>query len=246
MVVKNIFPKVNYPDDKNDIKHIIKEYDKVLEYKLYGSVLKNQKSGGYIIQLIVAMAIIYIFKCSWISFWIRSLYFIPLIISIVYNIWIAIKAKKNNFNEEKMLYKFKMSEIILIIALIYGGTFCYETVIFDKWDNKNYFVYFSILVLFSVLTFMKFRVEAPKKFIKQYQYTDNKINSYNMIIIPIVQLLVSIAYFEKPYFLLLIGSSVFLVFFLGVISYTFFEYEQYDKIQELKKEINYIPKERKK
>ncbi len=34
MVVRSIFPKINYPNDKNSIKHIITEYEKVLEYKL--------------------------------------------------------------------------------------------------------------------------------------------------------------------------------------------------------------------
>jgi hypothetical protein len=237
MVVKDIFSKVNYPSDRKSIEHIIKEYEKVLEYKLNG--LSRREKPGYVIQIGVIMAIIYIFECSWISLWIRTLYIIPLIISVIYNIALFKKVKNSNFSDEKKFYKFKNSNIILIFTFIYGGTFGFQTVLFEKWNNNEYVISLGILVLFSLLTFIKVRIEAPKKFIKQYLHTDNKIHSYSTIIIAIVQLLVSIAYFQKPYFFILILSYVFLVVASGFIAYGYFEYVQYDKIQDLKKQINY-------
>jgi len=242
MVVKSIFRNVEYPKDRKSIEHIIKEYDKVLEYKLHG--FSRTEKPGYVIQILGIALVVYIFECSWISLWIRLLYIIPLIVSVTYNIFSFIKVKSSNHNEEKKNYKFNNSSVILLISFIHGGIFGYETVLFRK-DYKDYLIYFIILVFFSLLNLIKYRREAPQKFIRQYLYTDNKIYKYNTIIIALVQLLVSIAYFEKPYFLLLIVSSIFLVIFLGMMSYAFFEYQQYDKIQDLKKEINYMPKKKK-
>ncbi|MCY6958013.1 hypothetical protein [Clostridium brassicae] len=243
MLVDNIFPKVNYPDDKKSIEHIIKEYDKVLKYKLKGRLSKTEKPG-YIIQFFSIAFVPYIITCSWISLGIRVLYVIPLIFSVIYNIVLFKKVKDSDFEDEKIFYKFENSNIFLLIAFIYGGIFGFQTVLFGKWNNKEYLICFIILALFSLITFMKVRIESPKKFIKQYLYTDNKMPSYSTIIIPIVQLLVSIAYFKKPYFFILILSYIFLVVFSGFVTYGYFEYLQYDKIQELKKQINYIPKEK--
>lgn len=243
MVVKEFFKDVEYPEDKESIKHIIKEYDKVLEHKLYG--FERTKKPAYVIQLGSMAFVYYISICSWISLWIRALYIIPLIISVVCNILLFKNVKKSNY-DEKAFYKFHISSGLLLTSFIYGGTFGYETVLFSKWDNSNYIISFCLLIFFSLITCIKYRIGAPKKFIKQYLHTDNKIYSYSTLIIPVVQLSVSIAYFEKPYFLLLICSYIFLVIFIGLMSYAYYEYKQYDKIQELKKEINYIPKERKK
>ncbi|KAJ51424.1 hypothetical protein BD780_002146 [Clostridium tetanomorphum] len=159
MLVNNIFPKVNYPNDKKSIEHIIQEYDKVLAYKLKGRFSKKEKLG-YAIQFPSIVFALYIITCSWISLGIRVLYVIPLIFSVIYNIVLFKKVKDSDFEDEKIFYKFENSNVFLLVSFIYGGTFGFQTVLFGKWSNTEYLISFIILAFFSLITFMKVRVRS--------------------------------------------------------------------------------------
>lgn len=110
MLANSIFKDVEYPSDRKSIEHIIREYDKVLEYKLYGD--KTTKKQMYIAQFFCIVIIAYIFKCSWISLIIRTIYMMPLAICLIYNIILFRKVKKVSL-------KIKNCIIDLIFVLIY-------------------------------------------------------------------------------------------------------------------------------
>jgi len=238
MVVKNIFKNVEYPKDRGSIEHIIKEYDKRLEHKLG---LPISKKPSYIFHMFSIINMFYILSCSGISIFIRSLYVVPLISCTIYNILLLKKVRENNYNDKKLFYKLINFDVIHIFIYIYSGTFMYETVIFKKWTDENYLISFCIIVMLSAISSIMARMEAPKRFIENYKNKKSKLFTLSSLTIVIVQLLVSIAYFNKPYYLLLIGSSMFLVIMSGLMTYVLFIYNQYDKIQDLKKQINYIP-----
>ncbi|KAJ51425.1 hypothetical protein BD780_002147 [Clostridium tetanomorphum] len=243
MLVNSIFPKVNYPDDKKSIEHIIKEYDRRMEHIL--GYPNTKKVGKYILDIISILLIVYILKCSSVSFGIRILYMLPLIICIIYKNILLIKAQKDNYKNKKFYYGLKNFNIISICVFIFSGIFMIESLLFyRKWSDENYFISFCILAILSAISFIIARTIAPKKFIESYQYKENKLYITSSIFVGIVTLLVSIAYFSKPYYLILILSYVMVVVMSGLMTYTTFIYKQYDKIQELKKQINYIPKEK--
>lgn len=237
MVVKNIFKNVEYPNDRKSIEHIIKEYDKVLGFKLYGKPV--EKKLMFIIYIFIIMINIYILKCSWLPSGIKVLYTILPAISIVYDIILRIKIKNRHNKDTKLLFKALISFLAVIWCFIYIGVMFYETFLFDKWTYKEHLISFGVLVIASALIFIKVRIGLPKKFIKKYQYNNNKFFTVDSVAVAIIQLLICIVYFRKPYMLLLIITYIFVPVYLGAITYMFFEYQQYDKIQELKKQINY-------
>lgn len=243
MVVKSIFEEVDYPSDKKSLEHMIKEYDKRLEYKIG---LPISKKPNYLFHIFSIINLFYIIKCSSISIFIRLLYMMPLFLSVIYSIILFNKAKKDNYNDEKLFYKLINFDIIHIFIYIYSGIFMYETVVFRKWTSQEYLMSFMILIILATLSSIIARIEAPKRFLNNYKNNKRELFTAYSAIIPIVQVLVGVTYFNRPYYLLLIASSIFVVVISGVMTYILFIYNQYDKIQELKKEINYIHKERKK
>lgn len=61
------------------------------------------------------------------------------------------------------------------------------------------------------------------------------------IVIAIMKLMICIAYFKKPYFVLPITTYAGVIIYTGIIACLLFDYHQYNKIQKLKEEIEYIP-----
>jgi hypothetical protein len=243
VVVKNFFKDVEYPRDKESIKHIINEYDKVLEYKLYGD--KITKKQMFFSQFFCIVILLYILKCSWVSIEVRSIYIIPLVVCLIYNFILFRRVSITGFEDRKLYYRFNISTFILISFFIYCATFMYQTIVFTKWDDKNYLICFGIVLLFSIITSIVNRVLAPKRFINAFLYRNNKLAPVNVIAVAIIELLIVIVYFNKPTFILLITSYFVVIFCFSCIAPMCFEYHQYDKIQELKKEINYIPNHKK-
>ncbi|PRR81137.1 hypothetical protein [Clostridium vincentii] len=235
MVLKSIFKNVNYPKDRGSIEHIITEYDKNLEFKLHG--IPKLKKPGYIFYFIDIGIILFILQCSWISLGIRALYLIPIAISVICNIVLFKKAKNNNFKDEKLFYKYINSNFILLVVLLYASIFMFEIALLG-WTDVNCLISLIYLVSFSLLAFIIARIRAPKKFIKHYLKKESNKTPY----VPIagVSLIIGgIVYLTKPYFIALIVSYPLVTVLIGFSAYVIFDYQQYDKIQELKKEINY-------
>jgi hypothetical protein len=244
MVVNNIFPKIKYPNDRNSIEHIIKEYDRKLEHLL--NINNSNKFGKYCAYALCLGIELYILKCSYVSVFIRCLYIMPVIAWVLYHIYIYCSIK-NDYSNRKIHYKLKLFNIVFICIFLYSGTFMFESILFGgKWVDCDYLICFCILMILCSLSFVIARINAPKKFIGDFQYKENKLYTPSSILIGVISLSVCIAYFNKPYYLLLIIAYIAILIMFGLSTYIYFVYEQYDKIQELKKEINYIPKERKK
>lgn len=239
MVVNSIFKNVKYPKDRESIEHIITEYDKNLEYKVSG--ILNSKRSSIFYTAFSILVILYILKCTEVSFIIRALYLIPLAATILYNIVLFKKAGNNNYKDEKLIYKFNNSSFLLLIMFIYSATFLIENSLFNEWTDENYLISFGILFLLFLLTFIWARIKAPEKFIKNFQNKKSKVYTPSSIIFVVVAVLVSIANFSQPNRLILIVSYIFLVLISGLITNSIFICQQYDRIQELKKEINYRP-----
>lgn len=100
--------------------------------------------------------------CSEVSVIIRSLYALPLIICMMYNIALSKKVKKNNYEDRKLFYKLINSSFIYTCFFIYSGTFMIETILFTKWTTENYLICFCILLLLSLLSSIKTRIGAPR------------------------------------------------------------------------------------
>lgn len=235
MVVRSIFPKINYPNDKNSIKHIITEYEKVLEYKLDDKSV--DKKLMFIIYFFIIVITIFLFKSKLIPASISVIYSIPSISAIIYDAELRRRIKKCSTEDTKILFKSLISFLALTWLLLYIGVALYEALLFNKWTYKEYWISLGILSISSGLIFIYVRMKVTKKFIKKYQYGNNKFFTMNSVVISIIEFLICIAYFRKPYLLLLITTYIFLPVYLGAIVNIIFEYLQYDKIQELKKKL---------
>ncbi|WP_238916394.1 hypothetical protein [Clostridium sp. YIM B02555] len=232
MLIKHVFQKVDYPRDRKSIEHIIKEYDKNLNHLLV--VKESNKLGKYVLYIMSILIIFYVFNCSWVSIFVRLLYIIPCALIIICNSILILQIKKHKENK-KLQYKYKVFELIFISMFIYIGTFFIESILFSrKWGDENYLEWFYVLVILCIVTFLMARVNAPKKFIKKFQYQENKLYTPSSILTSITSLLICISYYNKPYYLVLIVSYIILILMSGLVTYIFFVYRQYDNIQKLK------------
>lgn len=121
-----------------------------------------------------------------------------------------------------------------------------EMVLLDvKNKNSYYALGFGLMFILSIIIAIKVCYRAPKSFIENYLYKDRKIIKPSSIVKSVAIFSVMIANVYKPYRLVLILSYLLFLFLVGAMTYSIFEYKQYDKIQELKKQIHYIPPKKK-
>lgn len=240
-MVKKFFKDAVYPTDRKSIEHIINGYDQMIK-----DLFELQKPYANGIYLIIIMSLLmagFTMTITEINILLRLAYGVPPIVASIYFVSMSITAKNKN-TDQKYHYKMEKFKGIVFYNFIYVATLLLEVVLLDV-NNKNtyYTLGFCLLALLSLIIVIRVRYKAPKDFITNYLYKDRKIVKPSSIVIGVTVLAVMIANIYKPYRLILILSYCMLLILTACFTYSMFEYKQYDKIQELKIKINYVPKE---
>lgn len=242
MVVKNIFKEVEYPSDEESIEHIIREYDKRLQNIWINTKDIDGRCSEYVMLILTVIAVIYTLSCWQISIIVRSLYIVPCTICMIYYLKV-VKFQKEEADKLKGWFKIIGMKVMLVYNFLYIGIFFGEIQFcINKWQDREYFFSAFILIILSIISIIIARIKAPKKFINQYQYKKRKVSTSITIIKSMIVFFACIINVHKPYRIIVIASYIILIILSGIMTYVFFEYSQYDKIQELKKQINYKPK----
>lgn len=242
MVVKKFFKDAVYPTDRKSIEHIIKGYDEMIDSLL---ALEYSSKGVCTIFIGIICLIFFVLRNPDTYLVIKLVYTLPPIISIIYYLRLSIIAK-NKKTDLKFCYRRKKFGSLYFENFIFIATLAFETVLLDvKNKNTYYALGFGLLFALSIVIVIKVRYSAPKSFIQNYLYKNRKIIKPSSVVKNVVIFLVMLANVYKPYRLVLILSYLLFLILVGAVTYSIFEYKQYDKIQELKKQINYIPPKKK-
>lgn len=235
-----MFREAEYPSDKRSIERIIREYDKEVSLLINNSEQNEIKfrKAKYIMIIFSFLSIIYSFKFYWIPAIIKISYIVPFVIFMVFYFKLSLKIKRSNCSDKKLKLKMINYNLMLICFFIYLEIFIIESIYLDiEWQSPFYIISYAVFIFFCIAVTIIGRVKAPKRFIKNYQYRNRKIVTAGSVSVSITTILVSIAYFHKPYRLIVIMSYIMVIVMCYLMAYKIFEYKQYDKIQELKKQI---------
>lgn len=244
MVVKDIFPKVEYPNDRESIEHIIKEYDKDFENSYLPDKAKNSM---WIIYIIILSASYNIFNNAEVSLFLRSIYCIPTVSFTLYLIFLSKKIKKDLKKNKKLHKKIDFLYIIFFYLFLSIVGFGIEIDDFTKWGNKEYYLSICSVLISSILIMIYSVKLSPKKFMNRYRDASVDYEKYNIVktfILSMGPVAVMCIYIAKPYYFIVIFSYIIRIILPGVTLFRRFCYSQYDKIQELKKQIGYVEKEK--
>ena len=189
------------------------------------------------------LCIYYIIKAIDSSIILKALYIIPFFLCVIYCMKVEFECKISNYKKIKNCYKASKVSLALIWFYIYIMSFIMEFVLLERQSNKMLYLLIFLMISCCEAGYTFFK--GSDRFINNFQFKNIKFNKTSKICESSIVLLVCIINFHKPYKLILIGILILMIILVPVIVNLIFEYKQYDKIQELKKQINYIPPKKK-
>lgn len=235
MLVENYINDLKKNNEKSKIKKIIKEYNKEVEFKLNGPIMKKPVDVYFfsILSLIGSLAPLYL-KRENVSLLISTIYTIPLLILSIIPIIFLRNLKKGKYLDVRLFLTLSNSIVLEFMVMCFTGTYMLQFALFNNWTSKDYL---KMIILFVILLIPVIIVgirNAPKKFINQFSQK-NTYKNQSEAVTWIAITLGWIANITKPYMLLLLVFYSCIIYFTPRFIFLVYKSTKYDYIQSLLK-----------
>lgn len=234
MVVKKLFKDTIYPMDINERTQIVDEYNKKMNLLINKESASKDFKMSLIFEFITLLCAVFVFMYGDVSIVLKLLYVVPAVVFTVYDFSILCKVKKENYNNDKHLYKKHISQLFIFVLIIYVGTYMFAAIsLDDKFTTVIAFISWGVLMVLSIGSLLKARKDAPDKFLNTYLNPDKKYHAQPSWALNITRALIILVSLFKPYMLLITLAYIIISPLVYVVTYSYYVYLQYDEIQQL-------------
>ncbi|MBQ6819773.1 MAG: hypothetical protein IJO26_00575 [Clostridium sp.] len=235
MLVENYINELKKNKENEKIKKIVKEYNKEVEFKLNGPIMKKP-ADIYLFSILslIGSLIPLILRDENISLVISLIYTIPLLTLSIVPMILLRSLKKCKCVNIKLFLALANSIILEFIVMCFTGTYMFQFILFN-WTTIDYLKIIMLLMFLITLVIIIGIRNAPKKFINQY----SKKNIYKNPSEAAIKIGVSlglIANITKANMLILVAFYSAIIYFIPFFIFLVYKAKKYDYIQSLLKE----------
>lgn len=234
MVVKNLFKDISYPSDIKERKKIVKEYNKKISLQVNKEAANKNFKMSLLFECITLLSTAFVFMYGDVSIILKLLYTVPVAAFAIYDFYLLCKVKKEDYNNEKNLYKKHISQLFIFVLLIYIGTYMFAVVsLDDKFTTGIAFISWGMLLILSIGSLFKAGKDSPDKFLNTYLNPEKKYHAQPSWALNITRILIVLVCLFRPYMLILAVAYIVVTPLVYITAISYYAYLQYDKVQQL-------------